>query len=288
MERAASEPVLRQEDYQVAHCRPAPLPALGKWSKDPGSYTSRINQIIRQADKAPGPGKYVAHQDWSKNGGNKFGHQDRNYKSKATGPSPDRYERSDIATSPVLCHSIGSKDCLSKNPRILHCKIPKGKKRSFLDQAIRHGSTACPGPGQYEMKHHSCDRVDVKTTGSVGWKHEMSKSYPKPEGKKPQMPAPTHYNPNWTPLEDKLPHWTVPKEDGKNFLDKAVRESMILQREAVHKFIDLPGPGHYGAKEGKGKAALGNTPLFNDFKLSRGTKATQLRGLSKSPVSGYI
>jgi len=287
MERAASEPVLRQEDYQVAVCGTVGLPSLGKWNKDPGTNTTRINQIIRQAGKTPGPGKYVAHQDWSKNGGNKFGHGDRGYKTKNTTPAPVHYERSDFGNSPVLTHSIGSKDCLSKNPRIIHGKMPKGKKRSFLDQAIRHGSQAAPGPGQYEMKHHFCDRVDLHVPGCVGWKNEMNKSVPNPAGKKPQMLAPNHYNPNWAPLEENVPRWSVPKEEGANFLDKAVRESQILQREAVHKFIGLPGPGSYGANEGK-KGASGTTPQFNDHKLTRGAKHLQLRGLSKSPMSGYM
>mmetsp|Transcript_117705 Transcript_117705/g.327789 ORF Transcript_117705/g.327789 Transcript_117705/m.327789 type:complete len:268 (+) Transcript_117705:109-912(+) len=236
---------------------------LGTVSKDKGGYSSRINQIIRQAGKVPGPGQYLGHDDWTLSGGNAFSKLDRNYKSMNKVPAPNTYERKDIMDK----HSIASKDCLSQNPRILHGAVPKGRKRSFLDQAEATAKTM-PGAGHYNPGPKSCDRLDTKIKGALSWERETMKS--KGRGTVEKEIAPNHYKPSFSQVEERSANYSVPKVKANNFIDKAVREKLVDLK------TEIPGPGTYA------------THTFNDEKVSRGTRHLQLRGLTRSPLSGYF
>jgi len=267
MERASSEPVLRQEDYHlpchgVGDTGHAKRVLLGTYSKDDGKFSIRINQIIRSAAKNPGPGKYVAHEDWKLNGGMRFGKSERTYKPMHKYPDPTHYERKDFALFP----SNRSKDNLSKNLRVAHGRMPKGKKRSFLDQALKVGSEL-PGPGTYNTAQVARNSLDAKVTGALDWKKEATfggKCAPD------KSLAPNHYYINFGPREERQAVYSVPKELGANFLDKAVKEKIVDLKSKK----ELPGPGTYA-------------PVDLD-KTSRGTFHCQLRGLSRSAASGYL
>merc|ERR1712183_774567 len=95
----------------------------------------------------------------------------RTYKGTNEVPPPTHYERKDVTQT----HSIGSKDTLSKNPRVILCKIDKGKTKSFLDQAEAN-SKHLQGPGHYTPKQIRSDRMDDKILGAVSWERQMVKS----------------------------------------------------------------------------------------------------------------
>jgi hypothetical protein len=267
MEHASSEPVLKQEDYRipchgVGDTGPAKRVILGTSSKDAGTFSSRINQIIRQAEKVPGPGKYVGHEDWVLNHGCGFAKTERTYKPMHKNPDPTTYERKDFFEHP----SNRSKDVLSQNPRVTFGKIPKSKRRSFLDQAIRHGAEV-PGVGHYTPKQVAADRMDIPIKGSTSWERE-AKSGGKCQPDKSL--ASNHYNINYSSGEERVPNYTVPKEKAANFLDKAVKEKLIDLKNKK----EIPGPGTYDS--------------IDMNKTSRGTFHLQLRGLSRSAASGYF
>lgn len=291
MERCASAPagpVLEDSDYflpchGVAETGHAKRVLQGPMSKDSGVFSSRINQIIRQAAKYPGPGKYVAHTEWKGDqgvhGGNKFSRGSREWKSLAKGPDPRHYERKDFgdgiskepAKEPII-FSNASKENLSNNRRIIHGRVPKGKKRSFLDQAERHSSTV-PAPGHYYAKDMNSATVlsnkpNPRVCKMTSWDREMIKTVSR--GKKVEDIGPNHYYPKFDHAEERLPKYSVPKELASNFLDKAVGEKMTTRRPR----LPIPGPGHYST--------------IDFSKTSRGTFHVQLRGLSRSPLSGYI
>lgn len=270
MDHSASDPgpVLRQEDYAVPDCK-HPLRQLhGPFSKDDGKNSSRINMIIRQAGKYPGPGKYVAHTDWANRGGNKFATGGRGYKSFNNSPDPTHYENKDINLWP----SNFSKEVLSHNPRVIGGRIPKGKRRSFLDGAIKHGNEV-PDAGQYEKKSQRCDRLEMSNAKKVlPWDKEEKKTVGRVclHTKVPEI-ACNHYHPSHVQQEARLPVYTIPKEVGKNFIDKSVKDSL------VDHFNKIYTPG--------AKYEIQN---FDLGKISRATKLVQLRGLTRSPASGYF
>lgn len=278
MEKSASAPgpVLQDSDYYlpchgIGDTGPAQRVVLGNFSKDDGSCSSRINQIERQARKYPGPGKYLSHSDWTGawgiHGGNKFQKGSRDYKPLHKFPDPRHYERKDIFNFV----SNASKDNLSKNPRVIHGRIPKGKCRSFLDQAIRHGA-GTPAPGHYyKAAQVSANRMEPRVVKITKWDKDQEKSTSR-SGKKVEEPGPPHYTPNWKPCEENIPNYSVPKELASNFLDKATGEKMVDKR----KKIPLPGPGQYDLQN------------FDYSKTSRGTFHLQLRGMTRSPASGYF
>lgn len=263
------EPVLLQSDYHVpchgvGETGPANRLLHGPFTKDDGKFSSRIAMIVKQAEKVPGPGKYVAHSDWAANGGKAFAKGERSYKPMNKTPAPATYERKDFNQFP----NNACKDCLSTNPRVVFGKMSASKKRSFLDQAIRHGAQI-PGPTEAGMKGGPCDRLDIAPKGAMNWNREMMKSESK---KKSETDiAPNHYNPSFKQIEAGLPNYTVPKEVGKNFIDKAVKEKWI----DVKSKKEIPGPGTY-----KHDVDLS--------KISRGTYHLQLRGLSRNALSGYF
>lgn len=277
MEGSASAPVLSNEDYAIP-CHGIGLTGHpnrvlhGPLAKDKGTYSSRINQIVRQAEKYPGPGKYVAHEHWDEgktahviHAGNKFPNGRRDYKPKNTTPAPATYENKDFQ----LGVSISSNQNLSCNPRTLYGRVPKGKKRSFLDQAERHGKKT-PAPGYNDLVQHRNNRVDTAPLKLPNWQKESVKTKsPKPPEKEI---GPDHYNPNWAQAEDKQPCHAVPKAKAQNFLDKAVKEKWV----DVKSKKEMPGPGTY------------NTQNYDDSKFTRGCKYLQLRGMSRSSVSGYF
>jgi hypothetical protein len=273
MDKSASSPVLNDEDYHlpchgVGDTGHAGRVQFGAFLKDKGEYSSRLSQIIRQASKVPGPGKYVAHEDWKAADGFAFAKLARTYKPMNKTPPPDHYERKDIGAP--MAHSIGSKDCTSNHPRIIHGRVPKGKRRSFLDQAINHGKET-PDPGHYAANlPRFCDRLDNHVSGAMDWQRQSQKT--KGMGKKVEDLAPNHYRPEWRQTEAVDPNYTVPKETGKNFLDKAVKEKWLDSRTKK----EMPGPGTYPMQN------------FDDSKIARGTRHLQMRGLMRSATCGYL
>jgi len=270
MERSGSLPA-SGFDYQLprhglGNTGPARKVQLGSCPKDKGTHSSRINQIIRQAEKVPGPGMYLAHKDWQKNDSFTFGRVERTYKSMNKVPGPSHYERKDIMDNP----STGSRDILSKNPKVLYGTMPKGKNRSFLDQACKHGSTL-PGAGSYEAKTRaSCNRLDIKVKGATSWDKEVTRAARRKAPEKEV--SPDQYTPSHSLVQDRVPNYSISKDKGNNFVDKAVRSKMLDVRTKK----ELPGPGTY------------NNHKMNDEKISKGTMQLQLRGMSRSAASGYF
>jgi hypothetical protein len=277
MEASASEPVLRNEDYSIPSNGVGdtghPKRVLhGPMAKDKGTYSSRINQIVKQAEKVPGPGKYVAHEGWDEgktahviHAGNKFPNGPRDYKPKNTTPAPATYESKGFQ----LGTSIASNPNLSCNPRVLYGQCPKGKKRSFLDQAINHGHKT-PAPGHNDKTQHSNYKMDTAVLKNIEWSRGAIKTKsPKPVEKEI---GPDHYSVNFAPREERQPCYAVPKAKAQNFLDKAVKEKYVDLKSKK----EMPGPGTY------------NVHNYDDSKFSRGTKYLQLRGMTRSSVSGYF
>eukprot|EP00929_Paragymnodinium_shiwhaense_P066095 TRINITY_DN3311_c0_g1_i1.p1 TRINITY_DN3311_c0_g1~~TRINITY_DN3311_c0_g1_i1.p1 ORF type:complete len:276 (+),score=61.57 TRINITY_DN3311_c0_g1_i1:193-1020(+) len=275
MEKSASAPsaVLPDSDYYLP-CNGVGETGLsnrtthGAFSKDTGVHSSRINQIIKQAGKYPGPGKYVAHQEWDGqwgcHGGNKFGSGNREYKPMHKYPDPRHYENKDIFSSV----SNASKEVLSTNHRILHGKIPKGKRRSFLAAAEKQ-ALAVPSPGHYQVGPLA-NKLPTKNSKMTDWSRELVKTVGR--GKKVESIAPNHYKPGWTCCEESVANYSVPKEKAANFLDKAVKEKMV----SVKDKLPLPGPGAYDMQN------------FDFSKTSRGAYQVQIRGLTRCPASGYF
>jgi hypothetical protein len=241
-------------------------------AKDKGTYSSRINQIVRQAEKVPGPGKYVAHEPWEEgktahvtHAGNKFPNGKRDYKPMNKIPAPATYEAKNIA----LNRSIATGQHLSNRPRTLMGQVPKGKKRSFLDQAVHHGATV-PDPGKYTSSQHSSNRLDTEIVKTLSWARSMVKTQSK--GQQVKEIGPDHYQLNWKHLEESQACHAVPKAKAQNFLDKAVREKWMDRQNKK----ECPGPGTY------------NVHNFDDARITRGTRLLQTRGLGRSAVSGYF
>jgi hypothetical protein len=271
---APSLPVLSNEDYKipsngVGDTGHPNRVTHGAMSKDKGTFSSRINQIQRQAAKVPGPGMYVAHDDWKLKGGNKFPNGNREYKPMSKTPAPPTYETKNFGTSV----SIATNEFLSNRPRIVLGKMPKGNRRSFLESAVKHGS-AIPAPGTYTTTNKRGNQLDTSgTTTSIkvlDWKREMQKS--KGTGAPEKEIGPDHYTINYKHCEDAPNMISVPKALSQNFLDKAVKEKWV----DVKSKKECPGPGTY------------NVHNFDDSRISRGTKYLQTRGLSRNSVSGFF
>lgn len=272
MEKSASAPVLQDEDYKVpGHGNGVGLTGHpdrvthGAFSKDKGTFSSRINQIMRQADKVPGPGKYVAHDDWKLKGGCKFPKGSLDYKAMNKNPAPATYEHKDFFQG----KSIGNGDNMSNRKRVVLGHMTKGKRRSMLDQAEKVGRSL-PAPGTYHNTCKYANKLDTDVIKVLSWSKEMTKS--KGRGQvKPEI-GPNHYTLNWKHLEESPSCITVPKALAQNFLDKAVKEKWTDARTKK----EIPGPGTYSVHN------------FDDSKISRGTRYSQIRGLSRSAISGYF
>jgi len=266
-----SRPVLTNEDYVVPTGVYERI-THGPFTKDKGTYSSRINQIVRQAEKVPGPGKYVSHEPWDEgkkahviHAGNKFPNGTRDYKPYNKTPAPATYEHKEFQ----MGKSIGGGEHLSNRQRVIYGQIPKGKKRSALDQAIAHGARS-PAPGHYELKPKRNNKLDVHTTKMISdWSRELSKN--KGKGPPEKEIGPDHYSPNFDAQQEKQPCHAIPKAKAQNFLDKAVKEKLVCLRTKK----EVPGPGTYNQD-------------YDDSKFSRGTKCLQLRGMGRSSVSGYF
>jgi len=277
---STEKPVLNNEDYRVpsdgiGDTGLAKRVIYGAMSKDKGTYSSRINQIVRQAEKVPGPGKYIGHTQWVSPDkvagtrniyetvtrfGAKFENSSREFKPLSKVPAPSHYERKDVATGrPNDCTEVQSCRLRTKLG-----KASKGPKRNFLDSVI-DASKQTPSPGQYHSGgpqilrnklevHHGAPNMEIK-------KAESRKAAAKPEI------APNHYNPQY-PHEEKLPNWTVPKAQGNNFVDKAVRSKML------DKKTPFPSPGQHN--------------LIGLNTVSRGTKQLSVGGLGRGACSGYF
>lgn len=286
MERSSSEPALcnrpiDQADYYVprhglgltGHEKKV---RLGTWSKDDGKVTSRIAQIVRQAGKTPGPGTHAGHTTWCDSKlqgtrridetvtrfGNAFSKSSRDYKQYNKVPSPNHYEAGGIDSK-----SIASKDNLSHNPRVKFGKSAKGPRRSFLDRAEDMGKNS-PGPGLSETVprdrldwHKPAHAFDHPKTESRGQPHKL-------------VPAPNHYAMEHKLTEARSIEWTTPKCESNNFIDKTIKNKTIFGRTAERSRMPCPGPGQQ------------DQIVFE--KITRGTKYLQLRGMGRSPVSGYL
>jgi|Transcript_18192 hypothetical protein len=286
MEGSASAPalkVLADEDYRVpsdgigmtGHPKRV---THGAMSKDKGTFSSRINQIIRQAEKVPGPGKYVAHEPWEEgkrahvtHAGNKFPTCGLDYKQMNKVPSPDHYEHKEIGVSGK---SNAGGDHLSNRKRIVLGKISKGKKRSFLDQIESRAKAYNTGPGSYEItKVKASNKLDTATSSSnikvLQWSREMVNN--SKGGHKDMDVGPNHYSINYKHSESAPSMITFPKAKAQNFLDKAVKEKWV----DVKSKKECPGPGTYKHD-------------YDESKISRGTRYLQLRGMSRSAASGYF
>mmetsp|Transcript_157018 Transcript_157018/g.273439 ORF Transcript_157018/g.273439 Transcript_157018/m.273439 type:complete len:186 (+) Transcript_157018:386-943(+) len=181
-------------------------------------------------------------------------------------PSAVQYEHA--AINMERCNA--SSDKLSNRPRVIHGKVPTGKRRSFLDQAEKHGM-AVPGPGHCEPKQKAADRMDTHIVKIMDWSKSMQKT--KGRGKSADHNlGPDHYTPNYRPCEDTLPNYSVPKVKKSSFLEAAVKAKWTDH----HTKREIPGPGTY------------ETQNYDDGKFTRGTKYLQLRGMSRSAVSGYF
>lgn len=273
MEHSSSAPVLKDEDYNlpchgVGDTGPPPRHLHGPFSKDTGKYSSRLAQIVRQAEKVPGPGKYVAHEDWTINKKPNWSKGSRDYKPLHKNPDPTHYERKDFFNEV----SNGGKECLSHIARVLGGKVPKGKRRSMTEMAVR-AHAHVPPPGAYSVASGMfSDRLAPHVTGTTSWAREMAVHVGRgaPE---PYSLAPSHYTIDYKPTEERQAVYTVPKEKAANFLDKAVKEKLVDIRNKK----EMPGPGTYWQKTD-----------FDDRKLSRGTRMLQLRGLTRASASGYF
>jgi hypothetical protein len=256
---------------------------MGAFSKDTGEYSSRINQIIKQAQKYPGPGKYIGPDEWKPALSHAFCKAKTEWKPMHKNPDPTTYERKDfgsgVSKEPlrepiIVCNA--SRTSLSQNRRILYGSFPKGQRRSCFDSVVRQAAKL-PAPGQYHAKDISkaqcfTNRLNTKPIKITPWDKEGSKA----ASKKVHVEeiGPGHYTPSWDSSMDREPKFSVPKEPCSNFLDKAVGERMIKMPGA--KPIPLPGPGQY------------STQTVPHGKISRGTMHSQLRGLSRNPASGYL
>mmetsp|Transcript_103937 Transcript_103937/g.298696 ORF Transcript_103937/g.298696 Transcript_103937/m.298696 type:complete len:270 (-) Transcript_103937:82-891(-) len=269
MQTSSSEPVLRSEDYH--------LPCHGEGdtghpkrvlmcftSKDDGKNSSRINQIIKQAGKCPGPGKYMAHEEWKMGQTSKFAKSSRDYKPMHKGPSAVQYEVKDFATK----HSIGAEDNVSNHRRTLFGKVTPGKRRSFLDGYEKHGKEV-PGP-IYDSPPGCSNRMPVKLSRTTDWKQEGKKT--KSLKVKVAEIGPNHYTIDYSKAEPSSKTSTVPKEAGKNFIDMFVRETLS---DAKNK-KPMPGPGSYDMQN------------FDIDKTSRGTMHCQMRNITRNSASGYF
>lgn len=284
MERAhsAPEPIkLTNEDYCVPRhgvglTGPARKLQLGTFAKDKGEFSSRLGQVMKQAAKTPGPGKYIGHTQWVTAGkvagtrniyetvtrfGAAFEKCSREHKPLNKVPPPPTYERKDFSTSDA---SIGAKDNLSTKHRVVLGRASKGPKRSFLDNVAELGKLT-PAPGQYNTPN--CvprNKLEIHCMGP-SFDVKLTESRKPPQK---QTPGPDHYKPNFNLGEHHEPQYTCPRDQGNNFVDKAVKAKW------VDKKTQMPAPGKHD--------------LINLSKISRGTKATTLQGLGRSVCSGYF
>jgi len=282
MERAASAPVikLQNEDYKVP-CHgvgmtgPEKKTQLGTFYRDKGEFSSRLGMIIKEAKKTPGPGKYIGHTQWVSPDkvsgtrniyetvtrfGAKFENSSREFKPLSKVPAPSHYERKDVATNrPNDCAEVQS-----NRPRSKLGRCSKGPKRNFLDSVI-DASKQSPSPGQYHTTNQILRNKLEVHKGAANM--EMKATQSRKAAAKPEI-APNHYNPQYQHAEEKLPNWTVPKAQGNNFVDKAVRSKML------DKKTPYPSPGQHN--------------LIALSLVSRGTKQLQVGGLGRGACSGYF
>jgi len=207
--------------------------------KDSGELHSRLGQIKRQAGKVPGPGAYVSHKDWKLNRGFVWGKTPRDKGSRMNKvPAPGHYELSLALTRP---RSVGG-------------NLPKGTKRSFLDNAVEK-SAKNPAPDKYQPQHM---RPHVP---GISMSHGKKASETRSKNKDQGVPAPDKYHPNYNLTERRAPCFGASKESGNSFVDRATK----LKDK-------LPGPGHYEAA--------------NLEKTTRGAKWVQINQLPRGPLMG--
>jgi len=269
------EPVLRNEDYRapangIGFTGHPKRVLLGHSNKDTGEHSSRINMIVKQAGKTPGPGKYLAHTGWDRLGGNKFENTERVIKQMNKVPAPHHYEAKDFVDNHIMAVRNNVTASLGNHARYDSLgRLSKGKKRSFLDQAERHGSMV-PGPGHFDPKPYFKSGVGGRITGTVSYGRESNRTSGK--GTKAKEIGPTDYNINYNQLEEVPPKYTVPKDPCNNFIDKAVRDTFVDRRGKK----EMPGPGTYNMQD------------FDYNRTSRGTQLAQVRGISRCAMSGYL
>lgn len=279
MEHSASAPsTFTVEDYAVPKQGLDKSVDGGSFFKDPYTNSSRINQIVKQAGKYPGPGTHnVGHYDYSDAkmappGVHAFAKTTREYKTMHKVPEPQTYEnrgtdrgktQKNRFAGPLLGETIGARSNLSNRPRVIHGKMPTAKKRSFLDAAERHGN-AVPGPGYVTPKYQESKLRSPTLSRST--------SVPSRAPKPPPEVGPDHYQIKKDQVEHRMPNYTWPKESGANFIEKAVRSTLLDNKSKIPQ----PGPGHH------------NSHMVDHYKTTRGTKSAQLRGIGRSPLTGYF
>lgn len=207
--------------------------------KDTGELTSRLGQIKRQAAKVPGPGMYLGNTDWKLKGGFVFSKTSRDKGLRLnTVPAPGQYDNSQTQLT---------------KPRSIGGPLPKGTKRSFLDQAVeKSGKT--PAPDKYQPQYF---RPHVAVPSMSHGKRTESRVKRTDKG----TPGPGHYEPKYTAIEQQLPNYGTAKDTGNSFVDRVTK-----MKEK------LPAPGHYEA----GKMD----------KITRGGKWVQLMQLPRGPLMG--
>lgn len=275
MEKSASEPVLPQEAYKlpchgVGDTGHENRQLMGPFYKDDGKNSSRINLIQKRAREVPAPDAYLAHAEWTGNRGSGFGKLNRvSLATISSGPDCRHYESKEIG----LGVSNASKQVLSTNPRTTMGHIAKGPKRSFTDQAVRHGKKV-PDPGIYKVDA-AYKFTESNTSRMTSWKLETSKHVSRG---KPEPRTEFHYTPSHKHVEETKLTYTVPKVQDSSFLDKAVREKLvdIGNPKTNRQKKEVPGPGTYPVHSMK------------DWRVSRGTKQVQLRGMNRSAMSGFF
>lgn len=272
MEMSASAPCLGTEafDYQLpangigntGHARKI---QLGHSSRDDGKHTSRINVIVKQAGKVPGPGMYIKHKEWTTTNANKFCNEARGWKPMHKNPDPSKYEAKDFAET----KGIGARSITSNHPKIQFGKIQPGKRRGFLDGPMKLGGKT-PGPGAHNPPAGCNNGLGTGFGQGARKMCSWDKEKHQTVSGKIKVPdvAPNHYKITYG-SELRQPDYTVQKGKGNNFIDKMVKEKMMGGKE-------LPGPGTYDLQN------------FSGEKISRGTYHMQLRGLSRGPASGYM
>lgn len=270
MEGSASEPAIGSQafDYKlpangIGNTGKARTIQFGFTNKDKGTHTSRINQIVKQAGKVPGPGKYVAHTEWKETQTSKFCNSTRDWKAMHKNPSPAQYEAKDFVES----RGIGARATTSNHPGIQFGKIQPGKRRGFLDGPIKLGEKT-PGPGAHNPPAGCSSTLRTLPRKVTLWDKDKAKS-PSLKVKVADI-APNHYQIKYGNAEERMPDYTVSKGKGNNFIDKFVKEKRCGGKE-------LPGPGTYDMQN-----------FDIDKNTSRGTMHLQLRGLSRAPASGYF
>lgn len=186
----------------------------GGLPKDPGTFSSRLAQVVRAATKVPGPGKYEFKDTLgsaTKFSVPKAPRDKYNVPDGSKGPAPGKYEA--IPLDRTKARVIGGL-----------CSKGKGHRPIFN---VSEG----PAPGKYDVKmqprHVMAPSMTIRKTESRK-DPALSKSA--------SAPGPGKYNPNFSSQETQEAIFSVPKapHDKTRYVD-----SVVISK----KFV--PAPGKY-------------------------------------------